>query len=42
VRAHLGGSAEDLAAQEAAAAPVRDVLERSGTPAWFDPFGGRG
>jgi NitT/TauT family transport system ATP-binding protein len=41
VRAHLGGSAEDLAAQEQAAAPVRDVLERSGTPAWFDPFGGR-
>jgi NitT/TauT family transport system ATP-binding protein len=42
VRAHLGGSAEDLAAQEAAAAPVRDVLERSGTPSWFDPFGGGG
>ena len=22
------------------AAPVRDVLERAGSPAWFDPFGG--
>ncbi len=40
VRAHLQGTPEDLAAQEAAAAPVRDVLERAGSPAWFDPFGG--
>jgi NitT/TauT family transport system ATP-binding protein len=40
IRAHLSGEPADLAAQEAAAAPVRDVLERAGAPAWFDPFGG--
>ncbi len=40
VRAHLQGTPEDLAAHEAAAAPVHDVLERAGSPAWFDPFGG--
>jgi NitT/TauT family transport system ATP-binding protein len=40
IRAHLSGSPDDIAAQEAAAAPVRDVLERAGAPAWFDPFGG--
>jgi NitT/TauT family transport system ATP-binding protein len=40
VRSHLSGRADDLAAQEAAARPVRDVLERAGAPAWFDPFGG--
>ena len=40
VRTHLQGTPEDLAAQEAAAAPVQDVLERTGEPAWFDPFGG--
>ena len=39
IRAHLGGSPADIAAQEAAAAPVHDVLERAGAPAWFDPFG---
>jgi NitT/TauT family transport system ATP-binding protein len=39
IRAHLSGSPDDIAAQEAAAAPVHDVLERAGTPAWFDPFG---
>jgi NitT/TauT family transport system ATP-binding protein len=40
VRASLAGTPGDYAAQEAAGAPIRDVLERSGTPAWFDPFGG--
>ena len=40
LRAQLGGSATDIAAQEAAAAPIRDVLESAGAPAWFDPFGG--
>ena len=40
IRAHLGGTPDDLAAQEAAAAPIHDVLERAGSPAWFDPFGG--
>jgi NitT/TauT family transport system ATP-binding protein len=40
IRAHLSGSPTDIAAQEAAAAPVHDVLERAGAPAWFDPFGG--
>jgi NitT/TauT family transport system ATP-binding protein len=39
IRTHLGGSPEDLAAQEAAAAPIHDVLDRAGSPAWFDPFG---
>ena len=38
VRAHLGGSAEEQAADEARAAPVRDVLDQIGSPAWFDPF----
>ena len=40
VRASLAGTPSDYAAQEAAAAPVRDVLDRAGSPAWFDPFGG--
>ncbi|MEP7157878.1 MAG: ABC transporter ATP-binding protein [Chloroflexota bacterium] len=40
IRSHLSGRADDLAAQEAAASPVPDVLERAGAPAWFDPFGG--
>jgi NitT/TauT family transport system ATP-binding protein len=40
VRVHLEGSPDELAAQEAAAAPVHDVLERTGSAAWFDPFGG--
>ncbi len=40
IRAHLSGSPADIAEQEAAAAPVHDVLERAGAPAWFDPFGG--
>lgn len=38
VRAHLAGTPVQYAADEAAAAPVRDVLERAGAPAWFDPF----
>jgi NitT/TauT family transport system ATP-binding protein len=42
IRAHLAGTPTDHAAEEAAAAPVRDVLERAGSPAWFDPFGGSG
>ena len=40
IRAHLAGTPTDYAAHEAAAAPVRDVLDRAGSPAWFDPFGG--
>jgi NitT/TauT family transport system ATP-binding protein len=40
IRAHLSGTPADIADQEAAAAPVSDVLERAGAPAWFDPFGG--
>ncbi|MEA2677512.1 MAG: NitT/TauT family transport system ATP-binding protein [Chloroflexota bacterium] len=40
IRAHLSGDPADIAAQEAAAAPVRDVLERAGAPAFFDPFQG--
>ncbi|MEX2546785.1 MAG: ABC transporter ATP-binding protein [Chloroflexota bacterium] len=39
IRAHLRGTPMEQAAQEAAAAPIRDVLERAGSPAWFDPFG---
>jgi ABC-type nitrate/sulfonate/bicarbonate transport system ATPase subunit len=42
IRADLAGTPTDHAAEEAAAAPVRDVLERAGSPAWFDPFGGGG
>jgi NitT/TauT family transport system ATP-binding protein len=38
VRAHLTATGTDYAAQELAAAPVRDVLEWSGSPAFFDPF----
>jgi NitT/TauT family transport system ATP-binding protein len=40
IRAHLSGTPLDYAADEAAAAPIHDVLERAGSPAWFDPFGG--
>jgi len=40
IRGHLSGTPADLAAQEAAAAPIHDVLDRAGAPAWFDPFGG--
>jgi NitT/TauT family transport system ATP-binding protein len=40
LRAHLSGSPADLAAEEAAAAPIHDVLERAGAPAYFDPFRG--
>jgi ABC-type nitrate/sulfonate/bicarbonate transport system ATPase subunit len=38
IRAHLYGTPAEYAAHEAAAAPVRDVLERVGAPAYFDPF----
>lgn len=41
IRAHLSGTPTDIAAHEAAAAPVRDVLERAGAPAFFDPFRGQ-
>jgi NitT/TauT family transport system ATP-binding protein len=41
LRAHLAGTPAELAAQEAAGAPIRDVLERAGAPAFFDPWGGR-
>jgi NitT/TauT family transport system ATP-binding protein len=40
IRGQLGGTDSDYAAHEAAAAPVRDVLEHAGAPAWFDPFRG--
>jgi NitT/TauT family transport system ATP-binding protein len=38
IRARLGGSAEQRAADESRAAPTQDVLDRIGSPAWFDPF----
>ncbi len=40
IRGHLSGTPAEIAAQEAAAAPVSDVLDRAGAPAFFDPFGG--
>jgi len=40
LRAHLAGTPAELAAEEARAAPVRDVLETAGAPAFFDPFRG--
>jgi NitT/TauT family transport system ATP-binding protein len=39
LRSHLSGSAAELAQQEAAGAPLRDVLDSAGAPAFFDPFG---
>ncbi len=39
IRGYLGMTAQDLSADEAAAAPIHDVLDRAGAPAWFDPFG---
>ena len=39
LRAYLSGTPAELAAQEAAGAPIHDVLERAGAPAYFDPFG---
>jgi NitT/TauT family transport system ATP-binding protein len=39
IRAHLAGTAEEHAVDEARAAPNQDVLDRVGVPAWFDPFG---
>ncbi len=38
LRAYLSGTPAELALQEAAAAPTRDVLDRAGAPAFFDPF----
>ncbi|MDP8905038.1 MAG: ABC transporter ATP-binding protein [Chloroflexota bacterium] len=38
IRAHLAGTREAYAAEEALAAPVRDVVDQLGSPAWFDPF----
>jgi len=38
VRAHLSGTPAELAQQEAAGAPARDVLDRAGAPAFFDPW----
>ena len=40
LRAYLSGTPAELAQQEAAAAPIRDVLEGAGAPAFFDPFRG--
>ncbi|HSH21998.1 MAG TPA: ATP-binding cassette domain-containing protein [Candidatus Caenarcaniphilales bacterium] len=40
IRAHLAGTDAEHAVEEAAAAPVRDVLGPVGAPAWFDPFDG--
>jgi ABC-type multidrug transport system ATPase subunit len=42
IRAHLGGTLEQQAAHESQAAPMQDVLDRIGSPAWFDPFRRRG
>ncbi|HEY7023361.1 MAG TPA: ABC transporter ATP-binding protein [Candidatus Limnocylindrales bacterium] len=39
LRAYLSGTPAELAQQEAAAAPIHDVLDRAGAPAFFDPFG---
>jgi NitT/TauT family transport system ATP-binding protein len=39
LRAYLSGTPAELAEQEAAGAPIRDVLDRAGAPAFFDPFG---
>lgn len=39
MRAYLSGTPAQLAEQEAAGAPIHDVLERAGAPAFFDPFG---
>ncbi len=41
LRAQLGGTPADIAAEEAAGAPTRDVLEHAGAPAFFDPWAGR-
>ena len=40
LRGYLSGTPAELAEQEAAGAPIRDVLDRAGAPAYFDPFGG--
>jgi NitT/TauT family transport system ATP-binding protein len=38
IRAHLAAGDSEHGANQQLAAPVHDVLERAGTPAWFDPF----
>jgi NitT/TauT family transport system ATP-binding protein len=38
IRFHLGGTAEEQAADEQRAAPVHDILDQIGSPAGFDPF----
>ena len=38
IRAHLGGTAEEQALDEARAARIHDVLDQIGSPAGFDPF----
>ena len=40
IRASLAGTPSDYAARKQPRAPIRDVLDRAGAPAWFDPFGG--
>ena len=40
LRAHLAGTPAELAEEEAKAAPVRDVFDTVGAPAFFDPFRG--
>ncbi|HUG46798.1 MAG TPA: ABC transporter ATP-binding protein [Candidatus Limnocylindria bacterium] len=43
VRAHLAAALEEeLPATEPASEEPADILERSGSPAWFDPFRGDG
>jgi len=39
LRATLSGTPAEIAQQEAAGAPTRDVLDHAGAPAYFDPFG---
>jgi NitT/TauT family transport system ATP-binding protein len=38
LRSHLAGSPAENLAEEAAGAPVHDVLDHAGTPAFFDPW----
>jgi len=40
LRGYLSGTPAELAAEEARAAPVQDVLDTMGAPAFFDPFRG--
>jgi NitT/TauT family transport system ATP-binding protein len=38
IRSYLHGTPDQHAAEEELAPPTHDVLDRVGTPAWFDPF----